>query len=374
MKLLRIITFPNFHNPQEVTKFIEDFFTMERILLFIIGLSCLGFSGCVNTVYVKALKPADINLPGHFQKIAVAERTRPTKENQAVNIIEGVLSGEGILADRDGGLSCLNGLTESLLKTPRYTVVQPAGLNLKGSGTANFPPPLTWEEVEKICNANNADALVMLEAFDSNSLITFGLRDKKVKSKEGVDQVVVEHVANMRMNIITAWRVYDFKNKVIVDEFKGTDYLDFTGVGGTPQIASSNLPNKREAIKRTGYHGGSAYGYRIAPQWVTLHRDYYIKGSQRLKQGKRLARVGDWEGAAKIYQQAYKSSSRKESGRAAYNMALVSEVLGNLDAAKEWAKKSYTEKGIKRGLAYSRAIERRMRDEKVLERQMESQE
>lgn len=346
---------------------------MKKIFYAILLACAFSLTNCTNSVYVKALQPADINMPSHFQKIAVAERTRPTKDNQAINIIEGVLTGEGILADREGSLNCLNGLTETLLKTPRYSVVKPGGLNLKGSGTANFPPPLTWEEVEKICRDNEADALVMLEAFDSNSGVSFSIRNKKVKSPEGVETVVPEHVASMRMNVITAWRIYDYKNKVIVDEFTGTDYLDFTGVGATPQIASSNLPIKREAIKRTGYHGGSAYGYRIAPQWITLHREYYTKGSARLKEAKRFVRMNEWEAAAKIWQAAYKSSSRKESGRAAYNMALASEVLGNLEAAKEWAKKSYTEKGIKKGLSYSRAIDRRIRDQKVLEKQMEGQ-
>lgn len=345
---------------------------MKRLLFFAPVIASVLLTGCMSNVYVQALQPAQISMPQHFQKIAVVERVKPTKQNQAVNIIEGVLTGEGLQADREGGVSCLSGLKTSLLKTPRYTVAEAAGVDLRGTGTGEFPPALTWEEVAKICEANGAEALVVLEAFDSNSGIKMGTRPRKVKSKEGVETTVTEHVANMRMTITSAWRVYDYKNKIIVDEFRGDDFLDFVGAGATPDQAMAALPMKREAIKRTGFHAGSSYGYRIAPQWVTLHREYYTKGSDALKKARRFVRLNDWKGAAEIWKTRVQSSNRKEAGRATYNMAVASEVLGNLEAAKEWAVKAYKEKGNKKGLAYSRQLERRIRDSKVLDEQMKS--
>lgn len=336
------------------------------VLLFI---AAVIFNSCTNSVYVQALQPADIMMPSHFQKIVVAERIRPSKENKAVNIIEGVLTGEGLQADRDGGFACLGGLKESLLKTPRYTIVE-SNAELRGTGTANFAPPLSWDLVEKICTENGAEGLVVLEAFDSNSGLTMGTRPRKVKSKEGVETTVLEHVANMRMTIQSGWRIYDFKNKQIVDEFRGQDYLDFTGAGMNPDAAVAGLPIKREALKRTGYHAGGSYGYRIAPQWIRLHREYYTKGSGALKKAKRMVRVNDWKGAAEIWRGRTTSKDRKEAGRAMFNMAVASEVFGNLESAKEWADKAYKEKNNKKALQYSYQLQRRMKDAEVLKQQM----
>ena len=338
-------------------------------LLFIIFLF-IAVQGCQSTLHVPVLQPAEINLPAYYEKLAVVHRHSASKENKALNIIEGVFTGEGFQADKEGGVSCLSGLKDALLATPRYLLVEPAGLDLKGTGTGTFPTPIGWEEVEKICKANDADALIVLEVFDSNSGVSHSTIPKKVKNKEGIEITIIEHYAEMRMNITAGWRIYDYQNKIIVDEFKGETYLDFNGKGSSPEEAVSRLPIKREAIKRTGFQAGNSYGFRIAPQWVTVSRVYYNKGSEGLKRAARMARVNDWNGASLIWEELSKNPRKKIAKRSTYNMAIALEVLGDLEGAHEWAGKAYKLYGGQQALNYSYILNQRIKDRNKVNEQM----
>ena len=77
------------------------------------------FVGCTSTIGLQVLKPADITLPGEIEKFTLVNRTKPSKKNKAWNIIEGVLTGEGVFADWEGADNCLSGLMQIMQKTPR---------------------------------------------------------------------------------------------------------------------------------------------------------------------------------------------------------------------------------------------------------------
>jgi len=49
----------------------------------------------------------------------------------------------------------------------------------------------------------------------------------------------------------------------------------------------------------------------------------------------------------------------KIAGRATYNMAIINEINGDLDAALGWAQKAYEDYNIKPALEYVRILENR---------------
>ena len=59
----------------------------------------------------------------------------------------------------------------------------------------------------------------------------------------------------------------------------------------------------------------------------------------------------------------------KVAGRAHYNMAIISEINGDLDAATSWAQKAYSDYRNKLGLRYVRILENRRYNEEVLKYQ-----
>ena len=144
-----------------------------------------GFASCgVSSVVVNVQRPADISVPQNIQKVIVANRSTPGKGNVANNIIEGLVTGEGIGSDKKGSEYCMMGLTEMLSGSERYELKNAGEISLKGTGTSTFPPLLKWEKVNSICDSYGADALIVLATFDSDSRIfewRSVVRTKKIK-------------------------------------------------------------------------------------------------------------------------------------------------------------------------------------------------
>jgi len=65
------------------------------------------------------------------------------------------------------------------------------------------------------------------------------------------------------MNVNAGWRIYDIKNRKIVDEDSYMDDMEWHMSGDTPEEARHGLPQKRNAINKSGYHAGKQYGIRI---------------------------------------------------------------------------------------------------------------
>ena len=78
----------------------------------IFGILVVGLSSCsTSSVLVNVQRPADITITKDIQNVVVVNRSAPSKDNLAGNIVEGLISGEGIGADRKGAEYCVEGLT-----------------------------------------------------------------------------------------------------------------------------------------------------------------------------------------------------------------------------------------------------------------------
>lgn len=312
---------------------------MRKFLIYSIIITILA--GCSAGTTIQVLKPADITLPGEITKFTLVNRTKPNKKNQVWNVVEGILTGEGVFADREGADQCLSGLMQIMQGNVRYNITQ-ASVEFKGSGTEEFAPPLTWPEVETLCRQNSSEALIVLESFDSDSRVTMSTREVKVKNAEGVEVPTIEHIATGRMEVKTGWRIYFPGDKRIVDLHRGFDYLTFEGRGVNPEMAMRQLPNKRDCIRRTGFHAGQQYGYRISPQWINVYRKFFTRGNDNMKlAGKKVKHINDWKNAMEIWKKEALNTDTKIAWHACYNMAVGCEREGNLQAALEWANKAY---------------------------------
>jgi hypothetical protein len=337
-------------------------------------LSYLFFASCssTSTTSLPVLKPADITLPDHIQKVAVVNRSLPDDKNKAWNIIEGIFTGEGIHADKIGSQYCIEGFSQTIMQSPRFQLVNSPVTQLHATGTGQMPPPLSWLQVESICQQSGADALILLEVFDSDAIITTEVFEKTIKNKEGAHTKVPMYRANMRMVVKSAWRIYDPSTKRTWDEVRGDDYMMFTAEGNNPQAAINMLIARREAINRTGRYAGGLYANRISPMWITVTRQYYKKGNDAMEMAARKARTNDWKGASEIWKKEANNADAKIAGRANYNMAVFCEKEGRLDLALEWARKSYTQYNNKKARAYTSILNQRMNQDARANEQMRS--
>lgn len=332
-------------------------------------------SSCkISQTQMQVLKPADIMLPAHFQKFVLADRTRPGKGNgqQALNILEGLLTGEGLFQDKWASEDCLEGLRQILTQTPRYTVsIAALDTALKGTGRRQVMPPLDWKTVARIIGNDSITALVVLEAFDSNTDIVYDLVQVQRRQSDGTNVTVNEQRARGNVSVITTWRIYDLKNKAISDQFTQTSSQVFEAQGQTQQEALGRLPARYDMSRRAGIVAGNQYGHRISPQFVWVQREFYrkAKGAPEMKAAGRMARFQNWQSASDIWNKLASSSDPKVARRASFNMALVAEQSGDLDLALQWANRA-SQLGDRRAPRYVQTLQQRKWEQQRLEEQM----
>jgi hypothetical protein len=347
-----------------------------RIIPFILLLSLgsLFLPSCsTKSARLTVLQPARFTVPEHISKVAVVDRSKPS--NGWLNVLEGVLTGEAIGQDRRSREEAVSGLIEGLRNTPRFEVIR-TGIEMTGSRAgANLPAPLSWSEVERICQLHQADAVVTIESFDTNTGVTTKRRENTQKDKNGKQITTIDYRSEMRTAVTMGWRMYDPRSKNILDEFTTDDFLLSDATGDTEQAAVRQLPAPVTISRRVAFIGGQHYGMRIAPTYVSIQRQYYVKAKgakASMQKAGRYAETGSWEKAAELWKILYEKYKEEDkiAGRAAYNMAVAAEMKGNLVLALDWAKKSWELHRNKKARQYVFALQMRLEDQEQVSRQM----
>lgn len=324
-----------------------------------------------NLVYLSVQEPAPVSIPADIKTVAVINRSAVTKQNKVLDAIDKVMTMEGPELDAAGAEASMNGLTDELAANNRFTAVKdPGKIYSANAAPGFFPAPLSWKEVETICAENHADAVFALELFDTDSKINYTVNAVQVKTPLGTIPAP-EHQANMQTLVKTGWRIYDLHGRAILDEYSFNRSLHYSAKGINPVAAAAGLINRKEAVKETGNQNGHAYAQRILPYWIRVYRDYYVKGSDHFTIGTRMARTGNWKGAEEQWFQETNNSSSKIAGRACYNMAIISEINGDLDKAIEWAKKSYENYNNRLALNYVNILKNRKVNDSLLQEQQQ---
>jgi hypothetical protein len=218
---------------------------------------------------------------------------------------------------------------------------------------------LKWEIVEMICDEKEVEALFALEKYDTDTRLNY-LSHKTALATPLGRIPGMEHQVDMETLVKTGWRIYYPATQTILDEYTNNESIVFKGTGISPLVAASALIGRKEAVKQVSNKAGQDYATRILPYRIRVTREYYVKGTNNFKIAKRKAQLGNWNEAGELWDKETGNSSRKIAGRACYNMAIINEINGDLNAALKWAQKSYEDYNNKLALNYSRILENRI--------------
>ncbi len=341
----------------------KKFICVAAVVPLIFLYSCSS----TNLVFISVKEPAPVTLPDYVKSVAVINRTTPSEKTRALNKVHEVLSMESDNLVREGSTACINGLTDELMNNNRFTnIVKVDSTDISSFGAGVFPAPLDWDKVEDICRETNTDAVFSLELFDTESKINYTANKTSINTALG-NIPALEHHVSMNTLVKTGWRMYDLSSHTILDESYISKDMNFSGNGINPVAAAQAIIGKKEAVKQAGNAAGHLYANKIDPYWIRVHREYFVRGkSGSFGVAKRKAQTGNWNDAANIWMEQTKSSNRKTAGRACYNMAIINEINGNIDAAMSWAQKAYENYRIRLGLDYVNILRHRKADEELL--------
>lgn len=341
---------------------------MKNIILFIAGVALLA-SCKTNQLYLNVVEPAPVTIPQDVKNAGIINRYLPTDESKVIDAIDRTLSLEGKNLDKDGAAESINGLKEELSANERFAEVKLIDdIKFKTPKLTVFPAPLTWEIVDMICREQSVDALFALEKYDTDTHIDYSTSKREVKTPLG-NIPAVEHHANMQTVVKTGWRIYYPAGKAILDEYIYNESINFSGSGINPLVAAAALIGRKDAVNQVSNKAGRGYAIRILPYQIRVTRDYFVKGTGNFKVAKRRAQMGKWNEAAELWEKETDNGKGKIAGRACYNMAIINEINGDLDAALKWAQKSYEDYNNKLALHYTRILENRKYKNEVLNQQ-----
>lgn len=338
-----------------------------------LGMLCMLlilFTACssTNRLTMKADIPPAVVLPQGVSKVAILDRSQASEKNAGIDRMDQILSAEGLHLDRKGATAAMNGLYDELISDPRLEEVSILeDLDIGRGGLGVFPAALPWSQVDAICKERGIDALFVLEFYDTDTRASFELTTMHLPNNLGIRAKVPAHKVTLHTQIKLGWRIYDPGMRIILDEFASRSQLSSTGAGINPVKAIEAVIDRNEGVISRSSFLGNSYGYRLRPQSIRVARDYYVKGTDNFVIGKRKAQTGDWDGAARHWENELGHRSPKIAGRACYNMAIISEINGNLDEALEWASRSYADYGNKNALRYVNIIKHRQAEVAALE-------
>lgn len=327
------------------------------------------FVACAPTISVQVLEPAAVTMPAEIRTLAVVDRAAPKNAGETIlGTLEAALTGESLMADREGRSAAVTSLNQTLANSPRFKVVMP-NISKEKAETGIFDKELSWKAAEKICKQAECDAIVALEAFDSDSNVNMSnVVDAATKA--------VTYTARRDTRVLAAWRVYDVQNKVVIDDLRDISYTrSWDNSASTEADARSGLIDQTGTLRVLGADAGYQYARRIAPTYVWVSRAYYGSGHDRLKEARNYVKAQDWDGAAKIYRQMVeRQDDPKVRGKAEFNLALYYEVMGDLPKAKDMAQKAAVDLHNGRSRNYVALLSQRLIDQQRLAEQMKKPE
>ncbi len=339
--------------------------------LFYSVIISVSLFSCVATssTNIEVMKPADITVAPSILKLGIVDRSHPDKNGKAINVLEGLVSGEGLFQDKYSFAEAVTGLTSGLSKSQRYSIFQIPGVTLYNNGGTSFSPILSWELVKELCLKNNVDALLVLEIFDTDKSLKWSTETNSV-TRNGITQNELYQVAKMNVSVTAGWRIYDPATMTVVDEYRTYETSSSSGKGLTTYDAEKNLPQYSNEVAKLARINGEKYALRIAPTPMTVLRSYYTGGDERMKLAKVLMRDKKYEEATKLYEAVSTSAEKpKVRGRAFHNIALIHEVTGSIDKAIEFAEKAVAE-GNKSSVSYLNTLKQRKLDDEKAKQQL----
>jgi hypothetical protein len=341
--------------------------------LLLPGLLVLAGCSSSRSVSMNSMQPAEIALPGDVRTILILDRS--ALRDRTTDIVEGILTGETPDQDRASLQAMVASLRDQLAWSGRFETRVAREVLPGNSISGVLPTPLAWDQVKELLEKYGADALLSVEVFDSDFIVTKGrrLKEEKTESQHGADEAPPQYYAEGVANLTIGLRLYDLRRNDVVDEALFKRNHSWEATGSTIRDALVALIDKAEAASYVSRGVGADYAAKIAPMPIRISRTFYGKSKRvpEMERGGRHADMADWREAARIWESGIAQAPEKEAGQLCFNIAIAHEVLGEWEEARQWARRSYLEFGNDDARDYVSELNQRVRREEVAAQQMQ---
>lgn len=261
---------------------------------------------------MNAVEPALVSIASDVQNIGIINRSLPSKGHKTIDQIDKILSIEGKNLDKHGADAAVTALRDELRAEGRFeSVIKIDSIAKLQKGLGVLPATLTWDQVEELCDKYDVDVIFSLAFYDTDTKVDYKQATIEYPNSLGVKLPIPGHEVTLRTLIKNGWRVYDPQSKQILDEYFFNENIVAVGSGINPIEAVKAVINRKEAVVEHSKNIGNAYARRIRPYKRRVTRTYFVKGTDNFVVAKRRAQTGDWDGAAKLWEQELSHPTRR---------------------------------------------------------------
>lgn len=315
--------------------------SFKIFLICLIGIVSVSCKSYYTTLKIEVPKPAKEELPADIQSLTLMNRSISNQfENYQEDSLQLYFYRQGfqlskIILDMTAADTTIQALGALLFESGRYDVVVPVQRNLKRELSYEFTPDtLSSLLVSGICRKYNTDALMVLEKFSTKVMTDFSAE----KYNDPTSGVSYSYYASMDLKYNAFFRIYKPGRKPVEIELVDTIYWESADY--TQLRLFSKLPSVKQALTNAGIKIALDVDGKLSPSWTSEKRGYFLFDPKN-DIGQQLINENRTDEAIAFWREKSKSTNKKIRGRAEYNLALASELEGDIDGAIEWGLKSF---------------------------------
>lgn len=314
-----------------------------KIGLLGLGLALLvSCKGYYQSMTIENALPAKGELPEDIQSLTLMNRSMTSQfANFQEDSLQNYFYRNGynlskIILDSVAADTTIQALAALLFESGRYDVVVPVARNFfRTSSYEQVQEPLPNDTVADICRRFNTDALMVMERFYTKTMTDY----TKEQTIDNYSGFVNSYYATLDVKYDAVFRIYK-PNSPVVNEFEITDTIYWENADIAQDLLFNKIPKIKQALISAGIKIALDTDNKISPTWITDKRGYFLF-SRKNDKGEQLMNENKIDEAGMYWAELAKSKDRKIRSKAEFNMALVSELNGDIDAAIDWGVKSY---------------------------------
>jgi len=155
---------------------------------------------------------------------------------------------------------------------------------------------------------------------------------------DGTPQYAMAHI-DSKYNAVV--KIYNPVKKEITRQLVVDDTISWQEDGSSTKAIFARLPSIKDCLIQTGIKVALDIDERLSPHWVKENRIVFLIDHGDSSRINEYASGQNWQDAYDYWLQYIDSEKKSVKSKAEFNLALASEMLGDLDLAIEWAQKSY---------------------------------
>lgn len=321
-----------------------------RIILLIAPVLLLG--ACRSQIAIPVTYPAPVDVPRVVEKIVFLDNTSLNDTRKP--FLGGIFSGKTPKNKRQTLEALYRGFGQSLGNAQRYQWSLSSAKRIRKNESQ-----VDWQRVQEICEAQNAQMLVVLEWFDTSA------------PGGGAALSKVAGTGGYLLSSQTVFSIY-FPLERYAIEFQ--EFQDDIASGASPSLDPislvADLSHEQRLIRELGYRSGRRIAEYFFPLTVFENRNVW-GNTPRLRRNQRLLRSGNWELAAEQAAQFLPQKRVAENERLLLHRAVAAEAAGRLDKAIKYAEQAALLRSNPLANDYLLYLNERLEQEKRLQWQEE---